>query len=322
MLTPSAERRRVAIHIRRAERAARGRTNVVDHATRLVRALLLGELARYRREGVFPRNPGLPRTPIFVDAQGTRCAMAHLLEVGGEHALVDRIARERNLAYVPELADEPRLIAWLAAAGLTVAEAAAIQPEYCGTNSDCVCGATFSYVPYPVPARGVLEGHVIRQDPLDGLSMVRLTTIHGEALGYAPGDTIIAYVGASMPGDRALVPVSLENGASEDVLGGVVISDDGGYTCQSQSVRARPVRGTDFIAAVLSDDCAASLAAVGSSWARDTCGPQGGGCAIGGDAPSTVGILLAVVSVLAARTLRGRRAQRAMRRTTVPREIV
>ena len=44
--------------------------------------------------------------------------MAHLLELGGEGALVERIARERNHARVRELVDEPRLLAWLEAAGL------------------------------------------------------------------------------------------------------------------------------------------------------------------------------------------------------------
>ena len=57
--------------------------------------------------------------PYFVDAKGVRCAMAHLLEAGGERELVQRIARERNNAFVRDLADESRLLAWLAAAGLT-----------------------------------------------------------------------------------------------------------------------------------------------------------------------------------------------------------
>lgn len=317
--TPAQERRRVRTHLRRAERAARESRSRLEPLTRLVRGLLLGELASYRRGGVFPKNPGVPQTPIFVDAHGTPCAMGHLLALGGEEGLVERIMRERNLAYVRELADEPRLLAWLAAAGLTVAEAAAIQPEYCGTNSDCVCGGGFSYVPYAVPSRGVLDGTVLSVDPLDRLATVRVTSIHGESMGYAPGDTVVAYVGQPSPGDRALVAVSQPSGSGEGegMLGGVTIGADGEYTCQSQSVRARPVRAADFIAAVTSDDCAASLASVSASWARDTCGPQGG-CTVGGDAPSTLGILLAVVSALTARTLRRRQA---MRRTTTPREI-
>lgn len=309
--TPAAERRRVAQHIRRAERGARASTRPLDRVTQLVRGLLLGELERYRSEGRFPRNPGLARTPIFVDAHGTRCAMGHLLELGGEHALVARIARERNLAYVRELADEPRLLAWLAAAGLTVAEAAAIQPQYCSTNSDCVCGGSFAHVPYVVPARAVLEGTVLERDASRGDSVIVIDQIHGEALGYAPGDQVTAYVGRANAGDRALVPVSVPSDEVEegDRLGGVVIGTDGTYRCQSQGVRARDVRDVDFIAAVTADSCAASLAAADSSWGRDSCAGEGG-CAAGADAPSTLGILLAVVSVIAARTLRGRNAPR------------
>lgn len=303
--TPSAERRRVRAHLRRAELSARASAPPTDPLVDLVRSLLLGELAAYRARGLFPRNPRRSRTPIFVDAAGTRCAMGHLLEVGGEHALVSKITIERNLAYVRELADEPRLVAWLAAAGISVAEAAAIQPTYCQTNSECVCGGR-SYVPYPVPARGVLDGTVLSQDPVDGLSMVRIGSIHGESLGYQTGDTVIAYVGNPTPGDRALVPVTRPagSGEGEGMLGGVTLDSAGAYTCQSLGVRARPVDAEDFVAAVTVDDCDASLAAVSDEWARNSC--DEGGCAAGGHAPSTLGILLAVVSVLAARTLRRR----------------
>jgi hypothetical protein len=117
----SAERRRVSAHISWAARWARRHPPRLDPLRSLVRLLLLDELERYRTRGTFPRNPGRPvPVPVFIDAHGTRCAMAHLLEFGGEAALVARVARERNYARVQELADEPRLLAWLAAAGLTL----------------------------------------------------------------------------------------------------------------------------------------------------------------------------------------------------------
>ncbi|AKF09429.1 hypothetical protein DB32_006578 [Sandaracinus amylolyticus] len=110
------ERERVARHIERAERAAMAQdVSSLSRLQRMVRSLLLRELAQYRRDARFPQNRGFAEpTPYFVDAEGTRCAMAHLLEVGGETELVARVARERNNAWVRELADEPRLIAWLA----------------------------------------------------------------------------------------------------------------------------------------------------------------------------------------------------------------
>src|SRR5262249_60445542 len=113
----------------------------------------------YRGARRFPRSPGFrDPTPICVDASGTRCAVAALLGAGGEGELVARIARERNFARVAELADEPRLRAWLAATGLTLAEAAAIQPEYCAFPGDIVCRPPIDVgQSEPVPAKSVLD---------------------------------------------------------------------------------------------------------------------------------------------------------------------
>ncbi|HEX6434109.1 MAG TPA: hypothetical protein VFZ87_07690, partial [Gemmatimonadales bacterium] len=44
--------------------------------------------------------------------------------------LVDRVASTRNNAFIRELADDPELPAWLDSVGLSVTEAARIQPEY------------------------------------------------------------------------------------------------------------------------------------------------------------------------------------------------
>lgn len=105
---------------------------------------MLEALAEYRARGVFPQNLDLPdrKVPYFVDASGIRCAMAHLIEISGGGALVERIARTRNNATIHELADEPELVAWLGAAGLTLEEAATIQPSYCfEPNASCLCNA-------------------------------------------------------------------------------------------------------------------------------------------------------------------------------------
>jgi hypothetical protein len=68
--------------------------------------------------------------PFFRDSRGVLCAMAYLIERSGRRDLVDRVALTRNNAFIPELADDPELRAWLDSAGLSVAEAARIQPEY------------------------------------------------------------------------------------------------------------------------------------------------------------------------------------------------
>ena len=56
--------------------------------------------------------------------------MAYLIERSGERGLAARIAASRNLARVRNLAGDAELLAWLGRNGLTLAEAARIQPEY------------------------------------------------------------------------------------------------------------------------------------------------------------------------------------------------
>jgi hypothetical protein len=56
--------------------------------------------------------------------------MAFLIAASGRGDLVDHIARTRNYAFIPDLVDVPGLAQWLEEHGLTVAEAARIQPSY------------------------------------------------------------------------------------------------------------------------------------------------------------------------------------------------
>src|SRR5438034_8792357 len=85
-ITWAEEVRRVARHLGRAELIARrAAPSGLDPVRRLVRRLLLCELARYRTRGSFPRNDCARRPiPVFVDADGTLCAVAQLLELSGE----------------------------------------------------------------------------------------------------------------------------------------------------------------------------------------------------------------------------------------------
>jgi hypothetical protein len=101
-------------------------------------------LREYIDRGRFPKNPGVGLTPIFVDAEGTRCAMGELMARLGGAELVERVRQTRNLATVGVLADEPGLLEWLDLHGLTPEEAALVQPGYqaCGPERlHFVCGA-------------------------------------------------------------------------------------------------------------------------------------------------------------------------------------
>ena len=68
--------------------------------------------------------------PFFRDGHGARCAMAYLIERSGRRDLVDRIALTRNNAFIAELATDPALRVWLDSVGVSVTEAARIQPAY------------------------------------------------------------------------------------------------------------------------------------------------------------------------------------------------
>jgi hypothetical protein len=68
--------------------------------------------------------------PFFRDSRGVLCAMAYLIERSGRPDLVNRVALTRNNAFIPELAGDPELGAWLDSTGLSVAEAARVQPMY------------------------------------------------------------------------------------------------------------------------------------------------------------------------------------------------
>jgi len=94
-------------------------------------------LAEYRDAGAFPLNDRYSggKTPIFRDARGVTCAMAYLIERSGRRDIVDRVATTRNLAYVPELADDSALVSWLDSVGFDVEEAARVQPTYGTTAS-------------------------------------------------------------------------------------------------------------------------------------------------------------------------------------------
>lgn len=121
-------------------------TDGLSPAQKAQRTLLLGQLIRYAVAGRFPKNIRLPdgMEPTFVDHEGTRCAMAHLIDETGNEELVDRVAATVNHAYVRELAADGELVEWLVAHGLSIDEAGRIQPGYCGSPAqECVCETTF-----------------------------------------------------------------------------------------------------------------------------------------------------------------------------------
>lgn len=315
---------RVRAHIARAEaRAALGPTRALSRAQRLVRALLLGELGRYRARGRFPRNLAFTdQRTIFVDAVGTRCAVAHLLELGGAAALVAEIATTRNYARVRALADDARVVAWLEAAGIGVDLAAAIQPEYCpAPRSRCVCGDEFESGPgvrlgpggnLENPT-GVLEVTVSGTTGDSGTSRARVDAVFGDGHGFAVGDEVV--VGARDAATHGLVAVHAEEGASSGDGGAsivrplVALSEGVLERCETEPFAAsHPLTAAQIADAWVAggDACRARVASIDPGWGTDTCASPSSGCAASPSPASdlTVGILLAIVGTLAARRAR------------------
>ena len=171
--TPESEIERLQRHFATVERELLARD--VSHLTpaqRAARARHVERLRAYAGAGVFPKNTDFPgrRIPYFIDGSGTRCAMAHLIEQSGSGDYVRRVAGRMNNAYIADIAREPELSAplfsWLEENGLTVEEAARIQPAYgCNPRGHGGC-------PPPIPTAPPSYGPAVS----NGLTSAALAT--------------------------------------------------------------------------------------------------------------------------------------------------
>ena len=266
------ERRRVQRHLIGAERMARGSRVRLDPLTAVNRALLLDELRRYRRAGRFPLNHAFRGrlVPEFIDAHGTRCAMAHLMEISGQGDLVRHIARTENNARVRELARLPELRAWLAAAGLSLEEAALIQPQYCFiTQAEvCFCNQATSNL-----ALGTV---IAREPPVD--VRVRVDRVEGDFPGLAVGDERVVE-GEGAPGEQILFS-QYPGYVGVQRVGSNLEIDGNSVRCQlSRDTQRRPVTVDTVFEAILapptpgdrSAACVDVLRTDDSAWNESQC---------------------------------------------------
>lgn len=142
-LLATRETARIRTHLATVERELRAKdVSSLASAQRAARSRNLDVLHEYWMRGVFPRNTDFPgeRVPYFIDRYGTRCAMAYLIEQSGHGGgdFVARVAATHNNARIWELQDDPVLVAWLDQNGLTLAEAARVQPQYNGGTCYCL----------------------------------------------------------------------------------------------------------------------------------------------------------------------------------------
>ncbi|MYH09368.1 MAG: hypothetical protein F4012_12585 [Gemmatimonadales bacterium] len=132
------ETRRIQGHLLDVEGVLRRRaTDALSASQRERRNTALNWLREYRERGEFPRNDThAGRVPVFVDEHGTPCAVAYLLQRSGREDLAREIASADNNVYAWELAGDARFSEWLDETGLTLDEAARIQPAYA---DGCIC---------------------------------------------------------------------------------------------------------------------------------------------------------------------------------------
>ncbi len=123
---------RLRTHLVYVEQLLRERP--VDHLSeeqRTARARNLDRLHDYWTAGVFPRNTVMShrRTPVFIDEAGRICAVGYLFERDLGREAAERINARYRTATIFEI-DDPVLGEWLATSGLSLEEAAMIQPGY------------------------------------------------------------------------------------------------------------------------------------------------------------------------------------------------
>lgn len=111
-------------------------------ALTIARAVQVERLRAYRDRGRFPLNREFPsaRVPIFVDDDGTHCAVGHLMQLAGLEDAVQEIARHDRFVYVPDVTSGA-LVDWVLTSGLTQEEAALIQPAYSPPPFDATLAA-------------------------------------------------------------------------------------------------------------------------------------------------------------------------------------
>jgi hypothetical protein len=201
------ERLRIQRHLRMVEQTLRASAPVdLDDAQQAARDRALDALAAYWRSGEFPKNRDVPdrRVPTFIDADGVACAVGHLMIASGASNLAREIATYENNDFVADI-DHPELPVWLAANGLTAAEAAWIQPTYgpCGGTYSPVCGVdgiTYQCSQVATQCADVqIEHHDWCEDDLEDSETGNHHAVIGEEICKSKPQTMECAVGSTNP---------------------------------------------------------------------------------------------------------------------------
>ncbi|CAN5321079.1 hypothetical protein BH11MYX1_BH11MYX1_19430 [soil metagenome] len=115
------------------------------------RAKLLAHFDDYIAKGTTPKNAHLPwRTPVFIDDEGTICAVGYLIEQSAGRLVAEKIASRHRYAYLEEIvAAMPEVQRWVEQSGFTLEELASIQPGYEGPDIARETGWTLASATIP-----------------------------------------------------------------------------------------------------------------------------------------------------------------------------
>lgn len=278
-------------------------TTHLTPALRARRAAFIKTLATYRDGCEFPRNTLAPDrlVTVFVDREDGRdtpCAVGFLMATDGHTDLVEHIHATRNTATIWELANDPEVATWVADSGLSLYEAARIQPAYCQMNlgGTCLCGTST----FPT---GVAEGTITALDSIYRVE-VTLTAVHGT--GATVGDLRKASAAKGDTLGRRVLIVLSEAAPAERGPAFVGNSDD--VTCISGYAPDPTYKATVptdiYVSALLSEDCLTTLEAHDPDLGRSVCdldeSAGGSGCSTTPLAPwalATCVLLLTLISL-------------------------
>lgn len=113
--------------LKKLQKVDAGKLPANEQATR---QRTLDNLQHYIQLAEFPVNSrSLRRHPIFVDQYGNYCAVGYLLHAAGYDDIVDEIQQTNNLVQIDDI-QNPRYIDAITSLGITMEEAAQIQPGY------------------------------------------------------------------------------------------------------------------------------------------------------------------------------------------------
>ena len=134
------EKMHIKAHLALTELRLRWRSRKINNESLLrKREKALDILNEYWRNGVFPINSydKTQRNPVFIDEQGTYCAVGYLMKETGDKFLA-RSIDDSNKFLVIENTNDARIDNWIHNNGLDSHEASLIQPGYGGVTLERV----------------------------------------------------------------------------------------------------------------------------------------------------------------------------------------